>query len=327
MQTHAVSNPQPTAPGVIDTIADGLTLALAYPLVMTLPILLDIYFWLGWRLTPAPLVAPIRRWIAENNGTGAKSTLDALDHLSRSDMTTLTAQFVPALLPGIDRGKVYELWARPALDLREWWIVCLAFVALVVLAAGLFAAYYVPLADVAIGRRRPLRTFPAAVVRTWLRFLAMIVLVLGLLLLVLGPLAVIWGLAEVVGLGLGAVLLPIMIFVGVGMGLFLIFTPEAIVVADVGPFRAMYYSVNVVRRNTRQTVGLTAASLIINLGLGEIWQRMANNPPGLMIAVIANAFFAGGIAMAGMIFFNNRLRRLPQARQVEVTGRAPRASN
>jgi hypothetical protein len=327
MQTRAVTNQQPATPGVIDTIADGLTMALTYPLVMILPILLDVYFWLGWRLTPAPLVAPIRHWIEDNNGKDAKSTVDALDHLSRSDMTTLTAQFVPALLPGINRDKVYEFWTRPSLNLQHWWIVCFVFVALVVLAAGLFAAYYVPLADIAIGRRRPLRQVPGVIARTWLRFLAMIVLVLGLFLLVLGPLATLWGLSEVVGIGLGAILLPIMIFVGVGMGLFLIFTPEAIVVADVGPFRAMYYSVNVVRRNKGQTIGLTAASVIISLGLGEIWQRMAGTPPGLMIAVIANAFFAGGIAMAGMIFFNNRLRQLPQAQQIGSRGRAPRASN
>jgi hypothetical protein len=302
-------------------------MALTYPLIMTLPILLDAYFWLGWRLTPAPLTAPIQRWIAENNGDDAKSTVDAVDHLGRSDMTTLTAQFVPALLPGIKREKVYELWMRPSLDLQHWWIVCLVLAGLVVLAAGLFAAYYVPLADVAIGRSRPLRRVPGAIARTWLRFLGMMVLVLGLFLLVLGPLAVLWGLSEVVGLGLGAILLPVMIFVGLAMGLFLIFTPEAIVVADVGPFRAMYYSVNVVRRNTGQTIGLTAASLIISLGLGEIWQRLASTPPGLLTAVVANAFFAGGIAMAGMIFFNNRLRQLPPAQPVGSTRRAPRASN
>jgi hypothetical protein len=327
MQTRAVTNQQPTAPGVIDTIADGLTLALTYPLVMTLPVLLDAYFWLGWRLTPAPLVAPIKHWIQDNDGKDAGSTIDALEHLSRSDMTTLTAQFVPALLPGIKRDEVYQLWSRPSLDLQHWWIVCLVLVGLIALAAGLFAAYYVPLADVAIGRTRPLRQVPGAIARTWLRFLAMMVLILGLFLLVLGPLAVLWGLSEVVGLGLGAILLPIMILLGLGMGLFLIFTPEAIVVAEVGPFRAMYYSVNVVRRNKGQTIGLTAASLIISLGLGEIWQRLASTPPGLMIAVIANAFFAGGIAMAGMIFFNNRLRQLPLAPPFGNTGRAPRASS
>jgi hypothetical protein len=328
MQSRAVTKKQQSAvPGVIDTIADGLTMALTYPLVMTLPILLDAYFWLGWRLTPAPLTSPIERWIAENNGQAAKSTIDALDQLGRSDMTTLTAQFVPALLPGIKRDKVYELWTRPSVDLEHWWSVCLVLAAMVVLAAGLFAAYYVPLADIAIGRNRPLRQVPGAIARTWLRFLGMMVLVIGLFLLVLGPLALLWGLSEVVGLGLSAILLPIMIFLGLAIGLFLIFTPEAIVVADVGPFRAMYYSVNVVRRNKRQTIGLTAASLIISLGLGEIWQRLASTPPGLLTAVIANAFFAGGIAMAGMIFFNNRLRLLPRVQQDGTTERASRASN
>jgi hypothetical protein len=324
MQTRAVTKRQPDIPGVIDTISDGLSVALAYPLLMTLPVLLDVYFWLGWKLTPEPLLAPIRRWIDDNNGRDAQSTLDALESLGRSDMTTLTAQFVPALLPGVDRGDVYELWSRPTVDLQHWWIVCLALIAMVVLAAGLFAAYYVPMTDIAIGRERPIRSVLRATMRTWLRFLGMLVLILGLFLLVLGPLAVLWGVSELIGIGLGPILLPIIILAGLGMMLFLIFTPEAIVVADVGPFRAMYYSVNVVRRNFGQTLGFTAASMIIGIGLGEIWQRLANSPPGLMTAVIANAFFAGGLAIAGIIFFNNRLRQLPRAPQ---TGRATSASN
>jgi hypothetical protein len=324
MQTRAVTKRQPDIPGVIDTISDGLTIALAYPLLMTLPVLLDVYFWLGWRLTPEPLLAPIRRWIDDNNGQDAESTLDALESLGRSDMTTLTAQFVPALLPGVDRGDVYELWSRPAIELRHWWIVCLVLIAMVVLAAGLFAAYSVPMTDIAIGRSRPVRQVLGAVLRVWLRFLGVLVLILGLFLLVLGPLGVLWGVSEVIGIGLGALILPIMILAGLTMMVFLFFAPEAIVVAEVGPFRAMYYSVNVVRRNFGQTLGFIAASMIISFGLGEIWQRLADTPPGLMTAVIANAFFAGGLAVAGIIFFNNRLRQLPRAQQI---GRATGASN
>jgi hypothetical protein len=160
--------------------------------------------------------------------------------------------------------------------------------------------------------------------RTWLRFLGLLALIVGLFLLVLGPLAVLWGISEVIGFGLGPLLIPIMVLAGLTMIVFLYFAPEAIVVAEVGPFRAMYYSVNVVRRNFGQTLGFIAASMIISYGLAEIWQRLANTPPGLMTAVIANAFFAGGLAIAGILFFNNRLRQLPRAPQ---TGRATSASN
>ena len=323
MQTRAVTKQQPEVPGVIDTISDGLTMALTYPLLMTLPVLLDVYYWLGWRLTPAPLTSAIRSWIAETSGTDTQSVRDALDSAGKSDMSTIPAQLVPAFLPGVKRADVYELWSRPLVDLRYWWIVCLVLVGMIVATAGLFAAYYVPLADVAIGRSRPIWQVPGAVLRTWIRFLGMLALIFGLFLLVLGPLGVLWGVSEAIGIGLGPLLVPIMIVAGLAMLVFLIFTPEAIVVADVGPFRAMYYSVNVVRRFLWQTLGLTAASMIISLGLAEIWQRLAGTPPGLMTAVIANAFFAGGLAMAGMIFFNNRLRLLPRAPQI---GRATGAS-
>jgi hypothetical protein len=313
MQTSVATKNEQVVPGVIDTIADGLTAALAFPLLMSVPVLLDAYFWLGWKVTPAPLTDPIRRWIVDSNEADPpRSTIDAVEQLGRSDILAMTAQFVPALLPGMSRDDVYELWSRPTADLGHWWLVVLALIAVVVLAAGLLAAYYVPLADAAIRRTRPVRRLPRAIATAWIRLLGLLALWVGLFTLVLGPPAILWGVTAALGIGLGVILAPVIVMVGLAMVVALFFSPEAIVVAEVGPFRAMYLSVNVVRRNLRQTIGFIAASTIITLGLGEIWQRLAGTPPGLLTAVIANAFFAVGIAIAGMIFFNNRLRLLPQ---------------
>lgn len=313
MQTRVATNRNPAAPGVIDSIADGLTAALTFPLLMVVPLLLDAYYWVGWRFTPAPLTSPIKHWLDDSGGSDVQSTVNALDRLGRSDMTTLASQLTPAFLPGVARGDVYEVWTRPDLDLHRWWLTCFALLGMIVLSAGIFAAYYVPLADAAIGRERPIRGLPKAILRTWIRYLGMLVLIAGLLALGLGPLALLWGISAAAGIGLGVILAPIMVLGGLALLVFLIFTPEAIVVADVGPLRAMNLSVNVVRRNLWPTVGISAATMIISLGLGEIWSRLASSPPGLLVAVIANAFFAGGLAMAGMMFFNNRFRLLPQA--------------
>jgi hypothetical protein len=288
-------------------------------------LLLDAYYWLGWKITPEPLISPIKRWIVDMGSSDTKSTVDALDQLSSSDMTAMLAQFVPALLPGVKRADIYEAWSRPTLDLGQWWVVGLVFVALIFLTTGLWAAFYVPLADIAIGRTRSVGRVIRAIGRTWIRFLVMLFLIVGLILLTFGPLAVIWGVSTAIGLGLGAVLLPLMFFGGVAMFVLLFFTPEAIVIADVGPLRGMYYSVNVVRRNLWPTIGYIAASIIISFGLGEIWQRLAGTPPGLLTAVIANAFFAGGLVMAGMIFFNHRLRLLPRSMYPGLPGRDQRA--
>jgi hypothetical protein len=285
---------------------------------MTVPLLLDAYFWLGWNLTPAALTVPLQGWIDDNNGEDARSTIDALEQLGRSDMLALTAQFVPALLPGMARDDVYELWSRPTVELAHWGLVAAALLAIVIFAAGLLAAYYVPLADAAIKRSRPFRQMPRAIATAWVRLLGLLALWIGLFALVLGPPAVLWGVSTALGVGLGVILAPIIVMVGIAMVVALIFSPEAVVIAEVGPFRAMYLSVNVVRRNLRPTIGFIAASTIITLGLGEIWQRLAGTPPGLLTAAIANAFFAVGIAIAGMIFFNNRLRLLPQRPQSQA---------
>src|SRR4051794_23837746 len=167
MQTRVASKQTAAVPGVIDTIADGLSMALAYPWLMAVPLILDAYYWLGWRIVPAALTSPIKTWVADNNRSDSETAIKALDHLGRSDMLTVVAQFVPALLPGVDRSDVYELWTRPTVDLKHWWIVAIVLLGVIIASAGVFAAYYVPLADTVTGRPRRIRQLPAAILRAW----------------------------------------------------------------------------------------------------------------------------------------------------------------
>jgi hypothetical protein len=319
MQTRLATRRGPPVPGVIDTIAAGLTVVLAQPLLMAVPLLVDLYFWVGWRATPQALTDPIRRWWTEIGASNGNSTVEALDRVGRSDAVGIVAIFVPSLIAGADRDRLYEFASRPTFAIDSWWLASAGVVALVVLAAGVFTLFSVPLADAATGRTRPVGSVVRAILIAWYRFLGLMALVLGLYLLILGPPAVFLAFLQAFGVGLGPVILPAMVVLGVAMTVFLVFAPEAIVVAEVGPLRAMYLSVNVVRRNLVPTLGLTIASLIITAGLGEIWNRLARTPPGLLTAVVANAFFACGLTMAAMIFFNDRLRQWRPGAAVNLT--------
>lgn len=300
--------PSPSVPGVIDTIAAGLTIALAQPLLMTVPVLLDLYYWIGWRLTVPGLTAKIRQWLDASGSSEADSINDTLNRLGQSDATELISLFVPSLLAAVPREDVYTLGDRPIFAINNWALGLLAIVALIVLMAGAYMLYMVILADAALERTRSVRATARAVAVAWLRFLGLLALITALFTLVLGPPAFLWTVMSVLGIGFGAILVPMMVVAGIVMTVLLIFTPEAIAVAEVGPLRAIYLSFNVVRQYVWQTLALLLASLIITSGLGELWERLANTPPGLLTAVIANAFFAGGLTVAGMIFFNDRLR-------------------
>jgi len=310
MQPRVAIKQRPAVPGVIDTIAAGLSVALAQPLLMAVPLLLDLYYWLGWQLYPVGITAPLRRWVLESGSPDSASVADTLDQLGKADLTKVVSLVVPSLLASTRRSDMYAPAQRPTIALEHWSVALLALVAVIVVMGGLYMLYLVTLSNAALNRNRPIRGTARAAIVAWHRFLGLMMLLLALYLLVLGPPAFLWALLSALGVGIGALLLPMIIVAGITLTVLFIFSPEAIAVAEVGPVRAMYLSFHVVRRYFWQTLGLLAASLVITTGLGELWDRLASTPPGLLAAVIANAFFAGGLTMAGIIFFNDRMRWL-----------------
>ncbi|MGH2559852.1 MAG: hypothetical protein ACRDJH_12370 [Thermomicrobiales bacterium] len=308
MQRPLATSQKAAAPGIIDTIAAGLSVALAHPLLMSIPMLLDLYYWIGWRLAPSALTDRLQELVIEANPADRQQIIESLHDAGGWDLTYLVALFVPSMLGGLDRDELYMLWSRPALVPDPWWFVCLIGLAMIIVGGGAFMAYSVPLADAAVGRPRTARQFARAALVAWLRFLGLLALLLGLVVLVGGPALIAGGIIFAMGINLAPLVGALAFPLAVGAAIFLFFIFDAIVVLEVGPLRAIYFSVNVVQRNFLPTVGFILATFLISIGLPEIWGLFVDSPPGLFLAVIAHAFFAGGLAMASMIFFNDRLR-------------------
>jgi len=310
MQPRVAIKQRPGVPGVIDTIAAGLSVALAQPLLMAVPLLLDLYYWLGWQVYPLGIATPLKRWILESGGANSDSVARTLDDLGRSDLTKIISFVVPSLLSSARRSDIYAPTQRPTIAIEDEGAALLALVAIILVMGGLYMVYLVTLSNAALNRQRPVVGTVRAALIAWQRFVGLMALFVAMYTLVLGPPAFLWAFLSAFGVGLAALLLPMIIVAGITLTILFIFSPEAIAVAEVGPVRAMYLSFHVVRRFFWQTLGLLAASLVITSGLGELWERLARTPPGLLAAVVANAFFAGGLTMAGIIFFNDRVRWL-----------------
>lgn len=87
------------------------------------------------------------------------------------------------------------------------------------------------------------------------------------------------------------------------------FAPEAIVMGRVGPLRAIYQSVNVVRHNLIATLGLLLMSMLIVGGLGVIWRQLSATPFGLPLAILGSAYIGSGLSAARLEFFRARAAR------------------
>lgn len=313
------NNQSQKAPGVTDTIAAGLTEVLMRPWLMVLPILLDLYYWIGWRLLPSALTARIARVASDELMFDKRSNMNWLRDVGKLDLSGMLGLTVPSMLVGIDRENVYEIWTRPTIVPDSYLIVGLITVLFFLAASLCSMTFLVPLADVVSGRKRPWRQLPRAVGVAWLRVLGLQTIVFGLIALVFGPIVVMTAVFAYGGVDVTGLAQSLGVMSALPAIVFLWFVLAAIAAAEVGPFRAIYLSVNVVRRNFWQTVGLITASILIGsgffeilvrIGLPELWVKIVDTPPGLLVAVVAHAYFAVSLAIASLIFFTDRLRLL-----------------
>jgi hypothetical protein len=301
------ANP-PTVPGVIETIAIGLSLALVYPLLALVPLLIDAVYWSGIELAPVSLA----------EGSSGRDFLASLG-LER-DLLPIFGFFAPSLLAWIDRDRLYTLEDGPVLGPESDWTLALVGLGLLLTGPLIQALFRVPIACVM--RSQPIR--PAflgrAVARAWLRLLGFGALVCGAFVLLTLPVGVTGGLLYLVGVNaLPLLMLTIGPLVLLAL-IYLSFVLDAIALSEVGPFRACYLSFNVVRHNFWAAVGLLAGVALISTGLPALWLSQASHPIGLLIGVFCNGLVATGLTAASMQFYSDRLGRWLGA---EATGARP----
>jgi len=295
---------------VIETIADGLSLVLTHPLVALMPLVIDLALWSGLSISPEAL---LRRW------ADLQSTAESLGF--ESNVLPLAALGVPSLLKAVSHDNVYTIWSGTNLVPESWQLAAITVGVLAFGSTLLGTMFCVPLALVIRAEYRS----PGQIVRAtgiaWVRLLGLIALAIGTVVLVASPILVGSALLLVAGLNVMPLVGAALVVPVAAAAVYLMFTPDAIVLTEVGPLRAAYLSFNVVRRNFWPALGLLGSVLLISEGLSVLWRSQMETPFGLLVGVLGNAFVGAGLALAAMRFYDDRLRRwLPEMARPFTSG-------
>jgi hypothetical protein len=303
----------PPAPGVIDTIGLGFSQLLARPHVVALPVLVDLYLWLGLRAPAQPLTTTVAGWVQQRGSIGA-DTAEALEGLQSFNLFEL----ISLRLPVVRLPTLIPLVAEPSnlvpdgwnieIGSLPWW--SLPGIGLVLIAIGFFVGgtYLCLMSAVAAGQR------PAFVWKEWLRIardLAIWTVVAALLLaLVVLPLIVAQAVFLVYELGMSSLLLFLMLFPVAWGFIMFFFSAQAIVIDGVTAMQSFRSSYQVVRRYLGQSAGFIAAYLLVTSGFPLLWRLLLTQPAGVVIAIIGNAFIVSGMISAAMLFYRDRAQLL-----------------
>lgn len=335
--------------GVLETIAAGLSLVIARPYLIVLPIVIDLITWLGIQVSAISLIDPLRRLMLENggsNGPAAARELQGLGERLRvndalavltpsifgglpndSFLNLLLAVIAPPLTRGIDRAEMSGSWGDGLTIVQapgSWFAVLGAGAGFFLLATVLIVMFRVPIARSVRGASESDTGFIRECFHAWVRLVTLGLMFLAMLVLVIGPLLIGAGVLVLLGIDLTAVIV-IILFILFGMAaLYTLFALDAVFVARLGPIASLRMSVAVVKRNMGPSARFALATVILATGALQLWSAIVQNTSGIVIALIGNAVLGTGLSIASMMFFHDRYQALPAdrtGRAIPATGR------
>lgn len=303
---------------VIDTLTAGFSAVTSKLWLATVPIALDIFLWVGPKLSVGPvidqMVGSFRRAVATAPPMGPPNDdLSQVFEMAGEELqNTIGRTNLLSLLgwgrlgmPGIAGIRPIDPAVDRIVEISSYGQMFLAQI--VILAVGLVIAcvFLGMLGQAARGESLDLGKLSKNVPLYWLRMMAILVpLGIALVFMVLsgfmlGPLAfLVW-----------AIMLWMLIYVS--------FFPQGITLADEGPRVALWRSLTLVRSSFWPCVGLIVLTNVIGAGMSLVWRLLMASPAGTVVAIVGNAYVGTGLTMALFIFYRNRTEQVPEPSKQE----------
>lgn len=297
---------KPQTPGLIDTINAGYTVLNRRLWVLCIPIVLDLYLWFGARVSLRPLFERLETSLTASAMLVASDPQQQallLERLQHADMRVPLAllNYVPLVLPTLPSDRLPQSVG--------WFIITnlseLALVLVVINTVALLCSscFLTLLAGIVRNEQYTLATYIHRVWQVMCYIPAYLLILLGVGFLLGLPFLVLSAL--IVGLLPSATVLVLFTWFMAGFWIYIYtgFAVEAILIAQVGPLRAIHHSVHVVRRHFLSTIGLLLLCYVIIAGMGIVWQALAQHHLGLLLVIILSAYVSTGLTMARLVFY------------------------
>ena len=323
MATPARKATEKTKPGSItQVIAAAADVVIARPLLMIVPVLLDLYYLTGWKITAGTTFARLHSAAVDLKTSDGDHLAGYIADAGKSDLTGMVSLVIPSFLAGSASNDLYRPIERNVVGVDNWGALLLALVVLIGLSMFMFGVFGLWLADTGLNRDRTwgdrLRLGPVI----GGRFILMLLLILAMVLLLCIPLFIAMIVGAVMGIGLEGLVLSVTVLVGLALYVLFYFAPDSLLVDLSGPVQALRASSAVVRGNLLVTLGFAIVSVIISIGIADLFDRIADSAPGLAIAIVGNAFIGCVLWIASLLFFSERSKLLASERAVAGANRS-----
>ncbi|HEX7589178.1 MAG TPA: hypothetical protein VF478_12750 [Anaerolineae bacterium] len=312
--------------GIIDALSSGYALVVRRPWVLLLPIMFNLFLWLGPQINAQPIFDQAIVLLNASNPYTPNITpetqqgLDAYKEMLKTEggsfnvfsITALFALGVPAL---VGSESLATAPSRP-----PWFVVgdigtLIGLCILFAFVGVLIASIYLETIALAVRREGTVRTFVPRVLKSYVKTGGLIALSLFGLIALFSPFLIGAGLISLLNLGLASFVLIVGVMLVLWTLLYMTFAVPAIFVSEANPAQAIWNSITVFRFNSWSALGLVFLIYLIQQGFLLVWPLFSDTPWGTILNVIANAFLGSGLIAAAMLFYHDRFTWLTQVRQ------------
>ena len=304
--------------GVIEAISAGFDRVLHQPWLMIIPIVLDVFLWVGPRLQAAALydqLAPNLKSIAADLDTDGQLAVQEMGQLLQDffgqfnlfSWLSVGLVGVPAVNTAIDASSPLVTGAPstalPIGDVKSYLLALVILSAIGLMLGGLFWAMLAgPVRDEPFDLAVWLRN--GLTIGGQLTLLGVLTVIVTSLVMI--PLSFLMVTISAISLGLASFLPALLITAVVWVVFYLAFTVHGLALYRLTLNRALRISVLIARLYFAPTLGLAALSIVIYLGLGVIWDLFTPDSWLRLIAMVGHAGVVASLATASLIYYQNR---------------------
>jgi len=307
---------EPTPPiGVIDSFGKGFETVISQVALISIPLLLDLFLWLGPRLSVAELFANLGSLLTGGEDVPAESArIIEISFNSLAESLNLFS-FLSTSPLGVPSMIVSKIGLSP---LGEGLIISItsgltaAIVVLVVSLAGLFLGviYFAVIAQSTLdsGKRLEDADFLENIWMGWVRMIGLAVGV-GVAMIVFGVVvSMLAGLGALVHSSVSGLVVSLGVAVWVWALFYIAFAAHGIVMDNQTINTSIRNSLLLVRFNMPSVVGLFGLIVLLLWGLGYLWLIPPSDSWVLTIGILGHAFVATGLYASTFHFYRDRMR-------------------
>jgi hypothetical protein len=306
----------PPPPGVIGALRAGFDVVASHVMLIVMPLLVDVFLWLGPRLSVETLLGPMYKLAFEQARIGLATQQDAnrltqiqglfnefLEHfnlvslVSRLQMFPIGISSLMAKIMPIDS----PLGEQNTVSISSGWLMLAWILLLVVIGWVAGGLYFRWVSETVLGVQGAGISPVRAVLQTFLLSVIWVFMLIGISIPLMILLAVLTFISPAVASGAAFLLLIFSFWFIVP----LYFTPHGIFIRRQNAFSSIYTSLRMARFTLPTSAMFVFSVFILSTGLNYLWSVPPSNSWMLVIGIAGHAFITTALLAASFVYYRD----------------------